>query len=104
MRAAILKYFPRGTHVSRPRGGHLLWIELPQGIDAELIYHQALDQGILIAPGHLFSIKPKYTNCMRLSAGYWNKRVEKAIQAIGSLCREALESPTAAGASIKDAV
>jgi DNA-binding transcriptional MocR family regulator len=92
MRAAILKYFPKGTLVSRPKGGQLLWIELPQNIDAETIYHKALTQGILIAPGHLFSIKPNYTHCMRLSAGIWNSRVEKAIQAIGALCKAELRS------------
>ncbi len=86
MRAAILRYFPKGTLVSRPSGGYLLWIELPQGIDAEVIYQKALNLGILIAPGHLFSIKPRYTHCMRLSAGIWNPRVEKAIQVIGDLC------------------
>jgi DNA-binding transcriptional MocR family regulator len=92
MRGAILKYFPKGTLVTRPSGGYLLWIELPQGIDAEAIYYKALQQGILIAPGHLFSIKPNYTHCMRLSASIWNPRVEKAIQAIGALCDAELES------------
>lgn len=92
MRSAILKYFPKGTLVSRPSGGYLLWIEMPQGIDAEVIYHKALKQGILIAPGHLFSIKPHYTHCMRLSAGIWNPRTEKAIQVIGALCAAELRS------------
>jgi DNA-binding transcriptional MocR family regulator len=104
MRAAILKYFPRGTRVSRPNGGYLLWIEMPKGIDAEVIYHKALNQGILIAPGHLFSIKPNYTHCMRLSAGIWNLRVEKAIQVIGSLCAAELTSEGNATDSLKQAV
>ncbi len=93
MRAAILKYFPKGTLVSRPSGGYLLWIVMPKGIDAEVIYHKALKQGILIAPGHLFSIKPHYTHCMRLSAGIWNPRVEKAIRVIGELCDTELNRP-----------
>lgn len=86
MRAAILKHFPAGTRVTRPAGGSMLWIELPCGIDAESIYFQALKQDILIAPGHLFSVKPKFSNCMRLSAGNWNQRVDRAIQTIGALC------------------
>jgi DNA-binding transcriptional MocR family regulator len=92
MRAAILKYFPKGTHVSNPSGGYLLWVTMPQGIDGEVIYHKALKKGIMIAPGHLFSIKPHYTHCMRLSASIWNRRVEKAIQAIGALCQAELTS------------
>jgi DNA-binding transcriptional MocR family regulator len=104
MRAAILKYFPKGTLVSRPRGGQLLWIELPQNIDAETIYYNALAQGILIAPGHLFSIKPNYTHCMRLSAGIWNSRVEKAIQAIGVLCEAELKSENRSTDRVRHAV
>jgi hypothetical protein len=41
---------------------------------------------------------------MRLSSGFWNQRVEKAIQSIGALCGEALESPAGYGSYIKDAV
>jgi DNA-binding transcriptional MocR family regulator len=92
MRAAILKYFPIGTRVSRPSGGYLLWVVMPQGIDGEVIYHKALKKGIMIAPGHLFSIKPHYTHCMRLSASIWNSRVERAIQTIGALCQAELRS------------
>ncbi|MGD9010494.1 MAG: PLP-dependent aminotransferase family protein [Desulfobacteraceae bacterium] len=104
MRAAILKYFPKGTLVSRPSGGHLLWIELPQGIDAEVIYHKAMEQDILIAPGHLFSIKPHYTHCMRLNAGMWNPRVEKAIQVIGALCEAELSSEGRPSDQLRQAV
>lgn len=104
MRAAILKYFPKGTRVTRPDGGSLLWIELPPEIDTEIIYHQALKQKILIAPGHLFSIKPKYAYCMRLSAGFWNPRVEKAIQTIGALCRRNEISSAREGQPLRDAV
>lgn len=104
MRDAVLMYFPSGTRVTRPVGGYLLWIELPQSIDAEVIYHLALKQDILIASGNLFSVKPRYANCMRLSAGIWNHRVEKAIQSIGTLCRDALTSGGRENVSIKDAV
>jgi DNA-binding transcriptional MocR family regulator len=104
MRAAILKYFPRGTLVSRPSGGHLLWIELPQSIDTEVIYYKAMKQGILIAPGHLFSLKPRYAHCMRLNAGIWNPRVEKAIQAIGALCEAELRSEGRSSDQLQQAV
>jgi len=94
MRAAILKYFPTGTRVTQPSGGFLLWVELPKDTNTERIYHEALKGNILIAPGHLFSVKARYTNFMRLSAGIWNKQVEMAIQQIGVLCNQAISSPT----------
>jgi DNA-binding transcriptional MocR family regulator len=104
MREAILKYFPPGTRVTRPTGGYLMWIELPRGIDTEEIYYLALKQDILIAPGDLFSVKSKYDHCMRLSAGIWNRRVEKAIAYIGALCRESMGGGLLGAGSLKDAV
>ncbi len=90
LRACILTHFPRGTQVTNPRGGFLLWIELPAGVDTDIIYRNALKQNILFAPGRLFSMKDKYANCMRLNGGIWNQRVEKAIAHLGALAKDAL--------------
>lgn len=86
LRACILKYFPKGTKVTNPSGGFLLWVELPGSIDTDLIYQEAIKENILFAPGSLFTMKDKYSNCMRLNAGVWNEQVEKAIEHIGQLC------------------
>jgi DNA-binding transcriptional MocR family regulator len=86
LRACILKYFPKGTNVTNPSGGFLLWVELPESIDTDVIYQDAVKENILIAPGNLFTMKEKYSNCMRLNAGFWNEKVEKAIKHIGQLC------------------
>ena len=86
LRACILKYFPKGTKVTNPSGGFLLWVELPESIDTDIIYQEAVKENILFAPGSLFTMKDKYSNCMRLNAGFWNDRVEKAIKYIGKLC------------------
>ena len=86
LRACILKYFPKGTKVTDPGGGFLLWVELPESINTDVIYQEAVKENILITPGNLFTMKDKYSNCMRLNAGFWNEQVEKAIQHIGRLC------------------
>jgi len=64
------------------------WITLPEGIDSLHIYHEALKKNILIAPGCLFSLKPRYNNCLRLNAGHWSDKIRKAIIYIGKLCKE----------------
>ena len=88
MGAAIGRCFPPGTRVSRPRGGFVLWVELPQQIDALVLYEQARMDGISIAPGHIFSIEGKYRNCIRLNAARWDTCVEDAIATLGVLaCR-----------------
>jgi DNA-binding transcriptional MocR family regulator len=86
LRASVLKYFPAGTKVTHPDGGLFVWIELPDGLDAELLYRKAVQAGILFAPGTLFSIHNRYHHHLRLSSGTWNERVEKAIAHLGRLC------------------
>ncbi|MGD9369678.1 MAG: PLP-dependent aminotransferase family protein [Desulfobacteraceae bacterium] len=86
LRAAVLKYFPPGTQVTRPDGGFVLWIKLPQEVDTHRVYQQAIHSNIMIAPGALFSIKDTYRNYMRLSAGTWKPDMEKAIAHLGRLC------------------
>ena len=86
LRAAVLKYFPAGTKVTRPEGGLFVWIELPPDYNTDVLYRKAVQSNILFAPGTLFSIKGRYTHHLRLSSGTWNDRVEKAIAQLGRLC------------------
>jgi DNA-binding transcriptional MocR family regulator len=88
VRNCILENFPDETEVTKPAGGSLLWVTLPEWIDSLDIYHEALKKNILIAPGCLFSIREKYSNCMRINAGHWNEKIMKAIVYLGKLCRE----------------
>ncbi|MGV8384471.1 PLP-dependent aminotransferase family protein, partial [Pseudomonas aeruginosa] len=34
MLAAVARYFPEQTRVSRPSGGYFLWLELPEAVDS----------------------------------------------------------------------
>ena len=86
MRRAILEQFPAGTTVTAPKGGFLLWVTMPPKVDALELYNRALAKGISIAPGHLFSLEQRYTNCIRISCGErWTSRIEGAIRVLGSL-------------------
>ncbi|MDX1383751.1 MAG: PLP-dependent aminotransferase family protein, partial [Thermoanaerobaculia bacterium] len=84
--AAIAQHFPAETRVSRPRGGHVLWVELPEDVDALHLYEKALDAGISIAPGPIFSASGRYRNCIRLNCALpWTQEVENAVRALGEL-------------------
>src|SRR5438067_2280474 len=54
---AIGRNFPAGTRVTRPRGGYFLWVELPKSVDALRLHRGALEEGISVAPGPMFSAK-----------------------------------------------
>ena len=86
MAAAVLRFFPAGTHVSEPKGGYVLWIELPPGVDAMKLYALALERKITVAPGHMFSARGSYTNYIRLNYSYpWSAQIEEALRMLGRL-------------------
>jgi DNA-binding transcriptional MocR family regulator len=90
MQAAIARYFPAGTRTSRPVGGFVLWVELPDGADTMALYEKALAAGISFTPGRLFSPQDKYGNCLRLAAALpWDARLEAALAELGRLAGRA---------------
>lgn len=85
-REAIATQFPEGTRVSAPRGGFVLWIELPPGNDALSLHEQALRRRIVIAPGPLFSARQRFANFIRISAGTpWSDRVAGGIATLARM-------------------
>jgi len=88
MTEQVARHFPPGTRMTRPRGGFMLWVEMPEGIDSLQLYHKALQQGISITPGPLFSLSAKFGNYIRLSAAYMDDKVERAIETLGGLATE----------------
>jgi DNA-binding transcriptional MocR family regulator len=87
-REAIANDFPDGTRVAAPRGGFVLWVELPAGADALALHEAALRKGIVVAPGPIFSARQRFTNFVRISAGTpWNDRIATAMRTLGRLVR-----------------
>jgi DNA-binding transcriptional MocR family regulator len=86
MAAAVRRFFPEGTRVSQPRGGYVLWVELPAGVDSMQLYAQALDRKITVGPGTMFSVAGSYSNFIRLNYSYpWSAETEAAIKTLGRL-------------------
>lgn len=85
-RCAVTEHFPEGTRIARPEGGHVLWIELPGDADSIALHELALEAGISIAPGPIFSATGRYRNCLRLNCAFpWSPRTEGAVAALGAL-------------------
>jgi DNA-binding transcriptional MocR family regulator len=86
---AIASHFPEGTRISRPRGGFLLWVEMPAGKSALALHDRALERGISVAPGPIFSAKQRFTSCVRVSCGFpWSETIERSIRTLGQIARE----------------
>jgi DNA-binding transcriptional MocR family regulator len=87
MRDAVSRNFPSGTHVTQPKGGSVIWVEMPEGVNALRLHERALSQGIAVAPGVLFTLGEQYGNCIRLNAAFWGPKVEASIATLGKLVR-----------------
>jgi DNA-binding transcriptional MocR family regulator len=86
---AIIATFPQGTRISRPKGGFVLWVEMPPGKSALELHTRALERKISIAPGPIFSAKPRFTSCLRLSAGFpWSERIARSVETLGALAHD----------------
>lgn len=85
-RALISRHFPKGTRVTAPAGGFILWLELPGDIDSIALFEACLDEHICIAPGGLFSATDRFRHCMRLGlGGKWGEAERRALKRVGQL-------------------
>lgn len=93
VRGLVGRHFPPGTRATQPRGGFLLWIELPSSVDALELFHAALDRRIVIMPGQVYSKGARYRHCIRLSCCQeMDERYTDAIQTLGELASSLFQS------------
>lgn len=96
MTPTIDRAFPPETRVTAPKGGFVLWLELPDGFDCGALYRRAIRERICFVPGNLFTATGRYRNCMRLSCGHaWDRRIERSVERLGELAREMMEAHAA---------
>jgi DNA-binding transcriptional MocR family regulator len=88
MLQAVRRYFPEGTRVTRPAGGFVLWVQLPNGVDSLELYRLALQKQIAITPGHIFSASQQFCNFIRLNAANWSDEAEQAVAQLGEMIVE----------------
>lgn len=85
-RAVISRHFPKGTRMTSPSGGYILWLELPGEVDTIALFEACLDERICIAPGGLFSASKRFRHCMRLGlGGKWGEAERRALARVGQL-------------------
>ena len=84
MRAAVAEHFPVGTRTSCPVGGAVLWVEMPGKLNSAELFEDALNHGISLAPGAIFSPGNRYRNFLRLSFGHpWSEAIDSSLEWLG---------------------
>ncbi|MFT5658369.1 MAG: DNA-binding transcriptional MocR family regulator [Gammaproteobacteria bacterium] len=91
-RFLVTKHFPKGTCISSPQGGNVLWVEMPKGCNCIEIFNRALQQNIGVTPGILFSSTRRFKNHLRINCGFpWDETNLKAIETLGHIVSKVLE-------------
>ena len=85
---AVMRYFPSGTRLTRPSGGFVLWVQLPETVDSLELYKLALKGGITLAPGYVFSAAQHFPNFIRLNAAEYSYSTERAVERLGEMVFE----------------
>ncbi|MBP0625083.1 PLP-dependent aminotransferase family protein [Cupriavidus consociatus] len=92
MSEAVFEHFPVGTRVSRPQGGFVLWIQMPDDADSQQLFELAAAKDIGIAPGPIFSAREGYRNFIRLNCSHpWSDSLDSTLhwlgQSVKAMCR-----------------
>jgi 2-aminoadipate transaminase len=56
-----------GASWTDPQGGFFLWLTLPEAIDTQALFRDALAEGVAYIPGPAFSIGGRFPNALRLA-------------------------------------
>lgn len=88
---AIVRYFPTGTRMTEPNGGLMLWVELPENLSSQRLFDAALVEGILIAPGLMFSNSQRFEHFIRINCGSpYSKNIDKGLHRLGEIVENLL--------------
>lgn len=88
----VREYFPCEICVTRPKGGFMLWVELPPQVDMVCVAKQLCRLKIQVAPGSLFSASGKYRNCVRINCALPpDEKHREVMQKLGEAVMVAIE-------------
>lgn len=82
----VAENFPPETKITVPQSGLSIWIELPKTTNAFEFQKKALQKGIGICPGHIFSTYEYFHHHIRLNyCPLINHKIDKAIITLAKL-------------------
>ena len=92
MMNAIENYFPEGYVCYKPNGGMFAWATLPEGIDTELLFLDAIKQKVAYVHGKAFHVDGGGERSLRLNFSYsTDNQIEEGIKRLGNVAKEKLE-------------
>jgi 2-aminoadipate transaminase len=91
MLEALEKEMPKEVAFTRPKGGMFVWMELPQGLSAEALFHKALEEKVAFVPGGPFFALGGGENTLRLSYATMDQAaIAEGVRRLGRALRALL--------------
>jgi len=99
---ALERYMPKNEGISwtNPDGGLFLWVRLPESLDTEAMFPQALEHQVAYVVGSAFYVDGRGQNAMRLSYSLVSTEdIDEGIRRLSDLVREELGSISKSGSA-----
>ncbi|HSE18138.1 MAG TPA: PLP-dependent aminotransferase family protein [Pyrinomonadaceae bacterium] len=88
MLRTLAENFPDTTRWTKPDCGFFVWVELPQGVDADELFRRALeDESVAFIPGHAFSVNNKRSSTPSIRLNFSHPTTARIEEGIPRLAR-----------------
>jgi 2-aminoadipate transaminase len=92
MMNAMKTYFPESYTCYKPKGGMFAWVTLPEGIDTETMFLDAIKQKVAYVHGKAFHVDGHGERSMRLNFSYsTDQQIDEGMKRLGQVIKEKLE-------------
>ena len=89
---ALSKYFPSEASWTKPEGGFFIFVTLPEYIDVDEMFPEAIEEGVAYVSGSAFFANGKGKNTMRLSFCYPKEEdIEEGIKRLGKVIKKRIK-------------
>lgn len=98
MVSCLAKYMPEGVSWTNPAGGLFLFVRLPEYMNADELFRQAIEQKVAYIVGSAFHCDGSGKNTMRLNFSYpTHKEIEEGIKRLAQVVRKNMPAKTKTG-------
>ena len=92
---SIEQYFPEGYVCNKPKGGMFAWVTLPEGLDTEIMFLDAIKMKVAYVHGKAFHVDGGGERSMRLNFSYSSgEQIEEGIKRLGKVIEKKIETIT----------
>ena len=93
MMRSMKKYFPEGYTCNRPKGGMFAWVTLPEKVDTEVMFLDAIKEKVAYVHGKAFCVDGSGGSSMRLNFSYsTNEQLEEGMKRLGAVIEKKMKT------------